>query len=155
MTTNELKALIREIVAEAQRLSIKYTSEKKAPVNYACLFSQNADEYESTIKVAHQLGSVVKNTTMGPVFHISPFSTAAGTLGLLKIRKPDPKRKERGDADFTIANYKKFKKTYLGRPGFNIIKKPDMEMIELIDSSYNVIVYYSNPTLADVLKLNN
>lgn len=29
-----------------------------------------------------------------------------------------------------------------------------MEMIELMDSSYNAIAYFSHPTLATVLKIN-
>jgi hypothetical protein len=90
---------------------------------------------------------------MGPVFHIAPLSTVAGALRLLKIRRPDSKRPEKGDADFTVTDYGKFKKKHLGRPGFSIIKRPGMEIIELIDPSYNVIAYYSHPTLATVLKL--
>lgn len=91
---------------------------------------------------------------MGPVFHITPIATAAGDLELLKIRRPDPKREEMGDADFTLSDYESFKKKYLGKPGFSLIKRPDMEMIELMDSSYNAIAYFSHPTLATVLKIN-
>jgi len=106
------------------------------------------------VEVAHQLGSVVQETPTGPVFQIKPISTVAGALRLLKIRRPDPKRPERGDADFTVTNYDSFKNKYLGKPGFSLIKRTNMEMIELIDPSYDVIAYYSYPTLADVLKLN-
>ena len=154
MTTDDLKKLAQRIVAESHRLSAAHTSEHQAPVNYACVFTQNDVEYEEMVKVARQLGSVAQETAMGPVFHMAPLSTEAGILRLLKIRRPDPKRSERGDADFTVADYETFKKTYLGRPGFSIIKRTEMEMIELIDPSYNVIAYYSHPTLAAVLKLN-
>lgn len=154
MTVDELKKLAQEIVAESRRLNAAHTSEQQAPVNYACVFTQSASEYEEMIKVARQLGPVAQDTAMGPVFHITPLSTAAGTLRLLKIRRPDPKRRERGDADFTVTDYETFKRTYLGKPGFGLIKRTDMEMIELIDSSYDVIAYYSHPTLAAVLKLN-
>ncbi len=154
MIIADLKKLIRKIVSEAQRLSSAHTSEKKAPVNYACIFAQSETEYEELINLARQLGPMVQETAMGPVFHIVPLSTAAGTLELLKIRRPDPKRLERGDADFTVADYESFKKTYLGRPGFGIIKRSEMEMIELIDPSYNVIAYFSYPALATILKIN-
>ena len=154
MKIDELKKLVQEIVAESRRLSAAHTSEHQAPVNYACVFTHSVSEYEEMIKVTRQLGPMVQDTAMGPVFHIPPLSTVAGTLRLLKIRRPDPKRPERGDADFTVADYEKFKKTYLGRPGFGIIKRAEMEMIELIDPSYNVIAYYSHPTLATVLKLD-
>ena len=154
MKIQELKNLVQEIVAESRRLSAAHTSEHQAPVNYACVFTQSTSEYEEMLKVARQLGSVVQNTAMGPVFHITPLSTMAGVLRLLKIRRPDPKRPERGYADFTVADYGKFKKTYLGRPGFSIIKRAGMEMIELTDPSYNAITYYSHPTLATILRLD-
>ncbi|MFH1510670.1 MAG: hypothetical protein ABIF10_03180 [Candidatus Woesearchaeota archaeon] len=151
MKVEDLKKLVQGIVTEAHRLSATHTSEKQAPVNYACVFTHSDSEYEEMVKLAGQLGRVVQETRMGPVFHISPILTVAGELRLLKIRRPDVKRPERGDADFTVANYKTFKETYLSRPGFGIIKRVDMEMIELIDPSYNVIAYYSHPTLATVL----
>jgi len=154
MKVDELKTLAREIVAESRRLSAAHTSEQQAPVNYACVFTQSTAEYEEMVKVARQLGPVARETPTGPVFYIAPLSTVAGTLRLLKIRRPDPKRRERGDADFTVADYELFKNTHLGKPGFSLIKRTGMEMIELIDPSYNVIAYYSHPTLADVLKLN-
>jgi hypothetical protein len=106
------------------------------------------------VNVARQLGSVAQETPTGPVFLIAPLPTAAGTLRILKIRRPDPKRPERGDADFTVADYDSFKNAHLGKTGFSLIKRTDMEMIELIDPSYDVIAYYSHPTLAQVLKIN-
>jgi len=155
MKIDELKTLVRDIVADSLRLSAAHTSEKKAPVNYACVFTHSTVEYDEMVKVASQLGPVAQETPTGPVFHIAPFSTAAGTLRLLKIRRPDPKRPERGDTDFTVADYDSFKNTYLGKPGFSLIKRPNMEMIELIDPSYDVIAYYSHPTLPELLKLNS
>jgi hypothetical protein len=153
MTIDDLKKLTKKIVAEARRLNAAHTTERQAPVNYACVFTQTDDEYKETIKVASQLGPVVQETAMGPVFHMVPLSTDAGVLRLLKIRRPDPKRPERGDADFTVADYETFKKTYLNKPGFGLITRKEMEMIELIDPAYNVLAYYSHPTLDVVLKL--
>ncbi len=154
MKTDKLKVLVQSIVAESLKLSMKHTFEKTAPVNYACIFTHSLIEYEVTIKVASQLGPLVQETPTGPVFYITPLSTDAGTLKLLKIRSPDPKRPERGDADFTIADYDSFKSACLGKPGFSLIKRTNMEMIELIDPSYDVIAYYSHPTLFEILKLN-
>ncbi len=155
MTADELKKLVQENVAEARRLNAAHTSEVDAPVNYACIFSQRAEEYEEMVKTAHELGPIVEDTAMGPVFHIAPLMTDAGALRLLKIRRPDPKRPERGDGDFTVADYEKFKKTYLGQPGFHLIKRPKMEMIELADPAFNVLAYFSHPTLATILKVGD
>ncbi len=152
MKTDELTKIAREVVAGARTLSAMHTDQGDAPVNYACIFAQSVDEYDELLATAHQLGSVAENTAMGPVFRIPPISTDAGELSLLKIRKPDPKRPERGDADFTVSDYSNFKRTYLGRPGFGIITREDMEMLELIDPKFNVLAYYSNPPLFEVLK---
>ena len=78
----------------------------------------------------------------------------AGNRRLVKIRKPDPKRTERGDADFTVTDYLIFKKKYLSKPGFRIIKRPEMEMIELTDPSFNVLAYFSNPPLGKILNVD-
>ena len=94
-------------------------------------------------------------TATGPVFFISPLSTSAGKLNILKIRKPDPNRPERGDADFTVPDFPAFKEKYLGKSGFSLIKRPTMEMVELSNPSFNVLAYYSYPTLAEVLQLNS
>ena len=154
MTHSDLKKRVQEIVNEAHHLNAAHTYARDAPVNYACVFAQSDNEYAELVDLARQLGPIVQETAMGPVFHIASLDTMAGPLELLKIRRPDPKRPERGDADFTVADYEIFKKTYLGQPGFGIIRRPEMEMIELIDPAYNVIAYFSHPTLAVVLKIN-
>ncbi|NTW14795.1 MAG: hypothetical protein HGA38_00320 [Candidatus Moranbacteria bacterium] len=153
MTTDELLGLVRDIVDDAFRLSVKRTSEHVAPVNYACVFTQSADAYEETFAAAKLLGRVVTETTTGPVFLIRPIPTDAGDLRILKIRKPDPKRRERGDADFTVPDYESFKGKHVGTPGFSVIVRPEMEMVELLDPSSDVLVYYSHPTLGEVLGL--
>jgi len=153
MTKNELKNLVKEIVSASKCLNDTHTNEVNAEVNYACIFSQNLTEFEELLKVTKELGAVVHETKTGPLFLISPLATDAGMLRILKIRLPDPKRKEKGDADFTVNNYNKFKSSVLSKAGFNIIKRTEMEMIELINPCYNVIAYYSNPIIADVLNI--
>jgi len=154
MDLEELKTLVRAIVAEAAKLRDARTTEQGAPVNYACIFSQSGQEYESLLKAVGQLGKTVQETAMGPVFYTGPLETNAGPLRLLKIRKPDPKRKEQGDADFTVADYPAFKEKYLGKPGFGIIERPEMEMIELADPAFTALAYFSHPPLGKVLNLD-
>jgi hypothetical protein len=154
MHPEEFKVLIQEIVAEASKLRDARTTEREALVNYTCVFSQNEREYESLFAVAKQLGKVVQETAMGSVFYIEPLNTIAGNLRLVKIRKPDPKRMERGDVDFTVNDYPTFKKTFLDKPGFKIIERPNMEMVELADPAFNVLAYFSNPPLGKVLNLD-
>jgi len=101
------------------------------------------EEYNDFLNLANQLGRVFKETQTGPLFLID-LDTESGKLRLLKIRKPDKARKERGDADFTIDNYDSFKKNYLSKPEFSLIERDNFEMIELADPKFNVMTYFSN-----------
>ncbi len=101
----------------------------------------------------HKIGKVIQETPTGLLLHIEPIQTVSGVLKLLKIRIPDSTRPERGDADFTISNFSEFKKKYLLKPGFKIIKKPDFYMIELMDSDFDVRAYFSNPPLDQQLNI--
>ena len=144
MEITTLMQLIEEIVKKANDLKNKYTSEKNALVNYACIFSQNKEQFNHLLAVAQRIGSVIEETPTGPLYHIQPLKTVAGNLRLLKIRKPDPTRPELGDADFTVENYPEFKRKYLSQKGFNLIVRKNFEMIELVDSQFNVRAYFSS-----------
>lgn len=150
MNIEDLKNIVKNIVVQADELKRTLINES-APVNYACIFCQNDDEYASFLNIAKQLGTVVQETKAGPVFHIEPIQTVAGDLRLLKIRKPDPNRPERGDADFTLSDYTSFKSAHLGNSGFKLIERDDFEMIEYTFPNTDVLIYFSNPTLAEVL----
>lgn len=149
----ELESLVKFIVSEAKVLKDKHTNEHNAPVNYACVFCHSQDEYNALVKAAGKIGKVVDSTPTGPVFQVKPIETVAGELRVLKIRTPDPTRPERGDSDFTVSNYKAFKAMSLAKPGFKLIVREKMEMIELSVNGYNVRAYFSNPTLEKVLGL--
>lgn len=152
-SNNELIALIQSIVTQSMALKNKHTKEPDALVNYCAIFSQNQTEYNSNIASAKQIGEVIQDTLTGSLFHITPVKTPAGYLHLLKIRKPDPTRPEKGDADFTIRNYPAFKEQYLGQPGFKLIRRENFEMIELMDPNFPVRAYFSNPPLDQQLGL--
>lgn len=147
MSVVVLKQLVEEIVKKANDLKNKHTSEKNAPVNYACIFAQSKEQFNDLLAVAQRLGSVIEETPTGPLYHIQPLKTVSGNLRLLKIRKPDPTRPELGDADFTIENYPEFKKKHLAKTGFKLIPRENFEMIELVDPKFNVRAYFSNPPL--------
>jgi hypothetical protein len=139
--------MVKEIVKKANNLKNKHTSEKNAPVNYACIFTQKEEQYNNLIMIAKEIGNIIKETPTGPLFHIQPMKTVSGNLKLLKIRKPDPTRPEIGDADFTVENYNKFKNKCLSKVGFKLIPREGFEMIELVDPKFNVRAYFSNPPL--------
>ena len=153
MTLDTFKNLVQEIVAEAQKLSAAHTDSGNAPVNYSCIFSHSPAEYKEMTALAEQLGSIVQETAMGPIFQIDPIATEAGSLALLKVRKPEARRHQLGYADFTVADYTTFKQTYLGRAGFRLIKRSEYETVELSDDVFTALAYYAYPPLPDVLKI--
>ena len=149
----DLKQFVQEIVKKANALKNKYTSEEKALVNYACIFCQSKEQYDKFIILAQKIGNVIKETPTAPLFQIDPLDTVAGKLQLLKIRKPDPTRLELGDADFTVTDYSEFKEKYLSQKEFKLIVRENFEMIELMDTQFDVRVYFSNPPLDEQLKI--
>jgi pimeloyl-ACP methyl ester carboxylesterase len=153
METSELETLVKEIVRRAKELKDRHTEERSAPVNYACVFCHSEEEYDDLVEAANRIGKVVDNTPTGPLFHIKPIDTVAGSLKLLKVRMPDETRPERGDADFTVQDYKAFKASSLPKPGFKLIERKGMEMIELSVDGFGVRAYFSNPPLDKQLGL--
>lgn len=149
-----LKIFVGDLVEKASVLKNKYTDEKFAPVNYACVFSQNDEEFKALLESASQIGKIVKETPTGPLFHIHPIDTVSGKLKLLKIRLPDKTRPERGDADFTVGNYDNFKKKTLPTKFFKLIERKEFEMIELMEPGCDVRAYFSNLPLAKQLKIS-
>jgi len=153
MNSIELMTLVESIVKQSCALKNKYTAEKSAPVNYACIFSHTESEYKSLIEIANSVGKIIKETKTGPLFQIKPLDTVAGKLQLLKIRVPDLTRVEMGDADFTVPDYIEFKRKCLLKERFKLILREDFEMIELMDSAFNVRAYFSNPPLDQQLNI--
>lgn len=153
MKSENLKNKIQQIVQQACELKNKYTTEIDAPVNYVCIFCHSENEFNEYKTLALNLGSVLEETYSGPLFKIKPLQTISGELQILKIRMPDNEHLDLGDADFTVSNYPTFKKMYLNKPGFKLIERPKMEMIELIDTKFSTRVYFSNPPLDKQFKL--
>lgn len=149
--TPDYISLVRDIVTSAKKLNAANTDQPNALVNYACIFSHGEEEYTDLVADITESGRVIKDTQMGPVLLVPEFGTSAGPLHIVKVRKPDPTRPERGDADFTVTDYESFKAKYLGQPGWNIVVRPEMEMLELSTPDADVLAYYSHPTLSEVL----
>lgn len=153
MDTKELKTKVKYIVKKATALKNKHIDEQNTPVNYACIFSHRKEEYDELIKTTRKIGNVIKETPTGLLFRIESLRTVSGVLKLLKIRLPDPTRPEQGDADFTVSNFLNFEKKYLSKKCFNLIKKENFVMIELMDSEFDVRAYFSNPPLDIQLRI--
>ena len=59
MDKENLKSLVKEIVEQACALKNKHIDNKNTPVNYACIFSQSKEEYDSLIKASKEIGNVI------------------------------------------------------------------------------------------------
>lgn len=153
MNQENVKNIVKEIVKKACFLKNKYTDQKEAPVSYVAIFCQNEDEYVEFTKVVNPFSTVINETPTGFNYKIAPINTISGPFKILKIRKPDKTRPERGDADFNIFDYEKFKERHLSLEGFKLIKRPNHEMIELMEEGYDVRVYFSNPHVDKLLSI--
>ena len=148
MITETLTSKIQFIVMSAKNLVETHMEYRDLPVNYACIFAQNENEYSELTDAARDIViKILKETPTGTLFQIQPLQTGSGILHILKIRKPDMTRPEIGDADFTIDDYEHLTNTYLKKAGYKLIQKDNFVMVELYDQKYNVRAYFSNPAL--------
>lgn len=144
-----ISEIIEYIVPKTLELNHKYIPDEELRISYSAIFCQSDEEYKRLTAEATRLGEVVDNTSTGLLYKIQkPLKTPAGPLWLIKIRKADPTRPQRGDADFTLKNHKAFKGKHANDPDhFKIIPRDEFEMIELRDSHFDVLSYFSNPPL--------
>ncbi|MBA4319749.1 MAG: hypothetical protein C0412_15220 [Flavobacterium sp.] len=143
---NKITEILEYIIPKTLELNQIYITSESTRVNYSAIFCQNETEYEELNREAAQFGDVVEDTPTGPLYKFhKPLQTIAGPLWLLKVRKLDLTRPERGDADFTLQDYNSFKEKYLkDTKHFKLIDRGNFEMIELRDPMFDVISYFSN-----------
>lgn len=151
---NNLITTINYIVDRSTELKNKFTNASTAPVEFACIFCQNEEEYRMFTNSIQTLGKIVQNTQSGFTYLLDkPIKTVAGPLRLVKIRKPDTQRRERGDADFNT-EYRKLKKRYQRNPKFELIKRDTFEMLRLSDPKFDVMACFSSVPMSKDLGIN-
>ena len=135
---------VNYIVRRSTQLKNTYTNVASAPVEFSCIFCQHEEEHKHFTNPIESLGKIVERTKSGFTYLLDkPLVTVAGPLRLVKIRKPDPQRPERGDADFNT-DYNDFKKMYEGDPKFELIKRETFEMLRLSDPQFDVMACFSS-----------
>ena len=140
----ELIKIINYIVNRSTELKNRFTDASTAPVEFVCIFCQNEEEYEKFTSLIQSLGKIIQNTPSGFTYLLDkPIKTISGPLRLIKIRKPDAQRRERGDADFNT-DYKNFKERYQGNHKFELIKRDAFEMLRLSDPEFDVMACFSS-----------
>lgn len=146
----DLTGVVTKIINDSVDLRDLYTDAQDAHLSYCAIFCRSADEFSQLKKVVSKTGRLADDTPTGPVYLINrAIPTKAGDLRLVKIRQPDKNRPERGDADFAVKDYEQFKRHYLGKDRFKLIEREAFEMIELMDPSFDVRVYFSYPPVEE------
>lgn len=155
MVSQNLKEIIDYIVGQGVAALKQFTNEPNFVLDYLAIFSNNESEYNTFISIAQPLGKEIDPETVktGRTFLLQePIETSHGALRLIKIRKPDPTRPQRGAPDFKVPNYEEFKNRYLKSSGnFTLMLRDNYEMIEL--KGVDVLVYIPSVTTSERLGL--
>lgn len=150
MDKNEFEKIINYIV-EQGLLALKKINEENCVIDYVAIFSKNENEFKSLELVAEKMGGEAdkENVKTGRTFLLNKsIDTSAGKLSLVKIRKPDATRPQRGAPDFKVKNYQEFKDKYLQSSGdFTLMIRKDYEMIEI--KGVDVLVYIPSKTFGE------
>lgn len=150
MSETQLEATVRRLVASTKEMLRLHLPDLDCHISYSAVFCQNNREYKVYCAEALALGGLLaSDTATGPVFVVPGVPTSAGILRVIKVRKPDPTRPERGDCDYATADYATLKRNVLGKRGYDLIVRPEFEMIELVDPAFDARVYFSNPPVEE------
>lgn len=150
----ELVGTIQYIAQKTIELKDKYIGEKRLPIDYIMIFSHSEKEFKRLRKICNKLGEVVANSN-GPAYKLhKPIGIPTGKLRLLRIRKPDPERPQKGCDDFAVKDFKAFKKKHIPDKNghVSLIVRPEYEMIEIKDEKFDVLVYFPSETMSKYLK---
>jgi hypothetical protein len=113
-------------------------------LNLPVFFARARMNIKTLIDLWGERGGIVQETPSGKTYLLTEgIPTKAGLLKLLKVRKPDPTREERGDADFNTT-YPEFKAKYGGNPKFELIKRDTFEMLRLASPEFDVMACFSS-----------
>lgn len=149
MDLKKLNQIVIDIVDKTQVMVKESTNSWPMSVSWCCIFCQDDDEFKHLSEAALKYGTLAKQTHNGPIVILPAIKTSGGTLRIVKIRQPDTTRPERGDADFAVDDYAKFKETHLSKDGFTLIQKPEFEMLELMQPGAQTRAYFSNPPVEE------
>jgi len=145
MTKQDLEKIVNYIVNQGLKAIKENTNESNLSVDYMGIFAKDETEFQEIASLLSALGKPGDKTATKSGLTVlldTPFDTPAGSLKVLKIRRPDPTRPQRGAPDFQIKDYPSFKDKYLSSNGnFTLmISKKTYEMVEL--KGDDVLVYF-------------
>lgn len=151
MTQQEMDEIIQYIVRQGIEAVRTNMGEQVVAIDYLAIFSKDEREYTAIEHLLEPLGSEAdkENTKTGRIFLLNdPIETLAGPLAVVKIRKPDLTRPQRGAPDFRVSNYLELKEKFLSSNGnFALMVRKNYEMIEV--KGVDVLVYIPSKSFAE------
>jgi hypothetical protein len=153
MEDNKLIQTVEYIVSTGAKVAEKYTTIIGIPLDYVAIFTQSQEEYMEYIHLAQSLGKEIQTIPTGNLFRLNEtLHTSVGDMVVVKIRKPDISRSQRGCVDFRIPNYAELKMKYQGHPFVNVIDRYEYEMIEIREDTTDVLVYFPSLSFTNIVK---
>jgi len=146
MTKQDLEKIINHIVNQGLQAISENTDEKDLLIDYIGIFSKDDNEFIDLDRLVSTLGKPGDKTATqsGSTYLLDePLNTPAGPLKVLKVRKPDPTRPQRGAPDFQVKDYPTFKEKYFSKGqnhNFSLMVRKEYEMLEL--KGVDVLVYF-------------
>jgi hypothetical protein len=146
MIKETLEKIVTYIVNQGLKAIKENTNESDLPIDYLGIFAKDDDEFEEIERLLTILGKPGDKTATqsGSTFLLDkPLNTPAGRLKVLKVRRPDPTRPQRGAPDFRVKDYQNFKEKYLlsgENSNFSLMVRKEYEMLEL--KGIDVLVYF-------------
>jgi len=153
MEIKELINKIKDIQKGITKVKNKYIFEENLELNYITIFSHSDNEFEKLIKTSEKIGNKIDEHN-GPVFLLKEYlGFNNGILKIFRIRKPDKERLQIGCGDFKVSNYLFFKKKYLNRKNFILMKGDGYEFLGIHDIDENYLVYFPDKLFTEDLGL--
>ena len=153
MSRQGLEEFILTIVRQGMATIRENMGEPTAVIDYLAIFAKDAEEYAVIESLLESLGAETdkENARTGRTFLLNELiETSAGPLAVVKIRKPDQTRPQRGAPDFRVKNYNELKETFLSSSGnFTLMVRKEYEWIEI--KGVDVLVYIPSIPLLERL----
>lgn len=144
MDAQDLEKIVIYIASRGLEAIKNNTGENALPIDYIGIFAKDDAEFKEMENILKSLGTPGDKTATSTGLTCllnRPMQTPAGSLKVLKIRKPDVTRPQRGAPDFKVSNYELFKEKYLpSGSNFSLMIRKDFEMLEL--KGNDVLVYF-------------
>jgi len=137
----ELIEAVKYVATETSKLAKKIVG-KTFSIKSLTVFAHSQREFELLTEILEKIGKPY-NYNNGPRVELyEPIEVGGNRITHLRIRKPDFERPQMGCNDFEI-DFEVFKQEYLLKHPNNLrlIKRPEYEMIEFRDSSFDVLAY--------------